>query len=90
MAIQTNSEMTQREVMEYAQHKEMFEKQAELQIKLKELEIDHLKMESRWNAWFRIPVTIVKLPVYVLFGLGYVVHAIRQTEPSDRFWDLLK
>lgn len=88
--LQTQSEMTQRELVEFAQQKEMFEKQAELTVKLKELDIQHLTLESRFNAWFRVPVVIIKLPVYLLFGVAYCIHAVRGSEPSESFWDFIK
>ena len=90
MAIQQNTEMTNREIVEYSQHKEMFEKQAELQLKLKELEIQHLMEESRFNAWFSIPLKIVRLPLLLVLGLGAVIYAIRGKDVPESLLGLLK
>jgi len=90
MPIVNNESITQREVQEYEWQKEMFDKNAELKIKLKELEIKHLMVESKITSWFKIPVTIVKLPVYMLFGVGYCINAIRKIEPSENFWKFIK
>jgi len=90
MAIQQNTEMTNREIVEYSQHKEMFEKQAELQLKLKELEIQHLIEESRFNAWFSIPLKIVRLPLLLVLGLGAVIYAIRGKDVPESLLGLLK
>ena len=82
--------MTNREIVEYSQHKEMFEKQAELQLKLKELEIQHLMEESRFNAWFSIPLKIVRLPLLLVLGLGAVIYAIRGKDVPESLLGLLK
>lgn len=88
--IEQRSEMTAREREEYEQSKEMFEKQSEHAVRIKELELEAVRLESKATVWFRIPVLIIKLPVFLILGLGYIVHAIRKTEPSERFWNFLK
>lgn len=90
MAFNTPENITQREIVEFEQTKEMFDKQAGLQIRLKELEIEALKLESKITAWFTLPVKIIKLPVYLLFGVGYIIHSVKKTEPSESFWKFLK
>jgi len=89
MAIQSQDKITPREAQEYEWQKEMFDKQAELSIKLKELEIDNLKIESKFTAWFSIPLRIIKLPVMVVLAFGLVVYAVRGIEPPEGLRELL-
>lgn len=90
MPIQTREELTvrEREQMEY--DREMWAKQSEHAIEIKKLEIEALKLDAKISSWLKLPISILKLPVYMLLGLGYIIHAIKGTEPSDNFWKLLK
>ena len=90
MAIQSQSEITQRELVEYEQHREMFDKQAELQLALKRLEIEHLKIESRFNSWFSIPLKLIKLPVMLVLAVGGVIYAVRGKDTPQSLLELLK
>ncbi len=87
--IQQGTEITNRELVEYDQHKEMFDKQAEFELEKKKLEIQHLNIESKIGAWFRLPVTIVKMPLYLLVGLALIVYAIRGIEPPENLLNLV-
>lgn len=62
----------------------------EFGLRMKELDIEVQKLESKWSALLRIPITIIKLPVYVLFGIAYIVAVARKQEPSDNFWNFLR
>lgn len=84
-----NENLTPREIKEYEYEREIAELQAQYQLKFKTLELDIKKAESRWTQLFRIPLAIISLPVRLLFGFGYIAHAIRKTDPSDKFWDYL-
>ena len=90
MSIQTSTELSNREIVEFEQHKVMFEKQAELQLRLKELEIEHLKVESKFNAWFSIPIKLIKLPVLVVLALSGIIYAIRGKDVPQSLLELLK
>lgn len=52
-------------------------------------EIELKKLEAKWSSWLRIPLVIIKLPVYLLLGLGYLLDAIRGNEPPKDYWKLL-
>lgn len=52
------------------------------EIKLKEL-------EAKWATWLKIPITIIKLPLYILLGLAYICSMFTRKEMPKRFWDLL-
>ena len=51
-------------------------------------EIELKKLEAKWNSWLRIPLVIIKLPVYILLSFGYWFDSIRGSEPSKDFWKL--
>lgn len=59
-------------------------------IKTREMELAVLKEQHRWGYLLNIPVTIIKLPLYLILGLGFIVAMARGVEPSESFWDLLK
>lgn len=88
--IERHAEMTPRETMQHEWDKEMFMRQSQHAIKMKELEIEHLKLESKIGAWFRIPVTLIRLPVYVVLAIAYIVYAARKTNPPESFYELFK
>ena len=59
------------------------------QLIMKELERDVRETEVRWTQIFRIPLTLIKLPVYCILAIGYIVNSIRNHEPPQDFWRLL-
>lgn len=62
----------------------------EFEITMKRLDIEAQTLETKWRSWLRIPITIVKLPLFLVLGIGYVVAVARGKEPSQNFWELLK
>ena len=88
-AINARDTLTQREIDEFEQQKEVTEIHAKYQIQLKELDLQVKKIEVKWSQVFRLPLAIVYLPVKIVFGLGYIAHAIKGTQPSDKFWEFL-
>lgn len=86
---QQSDTLTQRELDEFKQEKEIAELQAEYQLKFKTLELEIKKIDTRWSQVFRLPMAIILLPVRILFAFGYLAHAIKGTEPSDKFWEFL-
>lgn len=88
---QLNEELSAREYEEYRQQVEMFEKQSAHTKEMKLLELEVMKIEARWNAWFKIPLMIIKLPVLCLLAVGFIVGSIHEDyEPGQSFWNLLK
>lgn len=57
---------------------------------MKELEIELATLEARWSSWLRIPLTILKLPLYIMLGVAYCIAAGRKYEPPEAFWNLLR
>lgn len=62
----------------------------ESQERIRYAELELARLEARWLSWLRIPVTIVKLPVYIVFGVAYCIAVARKHEPSDKFWQFLR
>ena len=61
----------------------------ESQERIRNAELELARIEARWLSWLRIPITVVKLPVYVVFGLAYCIAVARKHEPSEAFWRFL-
>lgn len=86
-----NNDISPREMQQMTHEREMFELQAHHELRKKELEVQLAELEAKWASWLRIPITIIKLPVYCILALGYVVSAFRQeNEPGQNFWDILR
>ncbi len=62
----------------------------ESQERIRSAELELARIEARWLSWLRIPITVVKLPVYVVLAISYCIAVARKHEPSDKFWQLLK
>ena len=62
----------------------------ESQERIKNAELELARIEARWLSWLRIPITVVKLPMYIVFGLAYCVTVARKYEPSGDFWRVFK
>lgn len=90
MAIVDSDVLTPREavLMEAERDENKLARQFELD--RKRLEIELAKLDLKWGSWLKIPLTIIKLPVYILFGVAYVVAVARKHEPSDSFWRFLR
>lgn len=101
MAIFENQELSPREyvllenerdearlVREHAAHLKQLE--ITLSRERNEAEIELKTLEAKWSSWLRIPIIIIKLPLYLLLGIGYIVCSMRGEEPPKKFWDLIK
>lgn len=53
-------------------------------------ELDLRMAEARWSAWIALPRYILKLPILLLMGFGYIAHTIRKTKPTPEFWEFIK
>lgn len=88
-AINARESLTDREREEFEQEKSIAELQAGYQLKYREMELELQRIEVKWTQVFRLPFALLSLPVRLLFGLGYIAHAIRGSQPSEKFWDYL-
>jgi len=62
----------------------------ESQERTKNAELELARIEARWLSWLRIPITIIKLPVYLVFGVAYCIAVARKHEPPDSFWRFMR
>lgn len=85
-----STELTRREVQLQEFEKEMFDKQANHAVDMKKLNLEVAKIEARWSSWLKIPITIVKLPVFIVLGIGFCIAVAKNKELPDKFWDYLK
>lgn len=87
---QLPEQLTPREAETMRYEEEQEKRQMEYGAAMKDKDIELQKLESKWSAWLRIPITIIKMPFLIILALAYVVHAVRGIEPSDNYWNLLK
>lgn len=90
MLINEPTTFTPREIETMRYESERADKEMAYGLELKKMDIELQKLEAKWSTLLRIPITIVKLPILILFGIAYIVHAIVKIEPSENFWKLLK
>jgi len=83
-------QLTPREAVIMENEKEAEIRQMDYGRDMAKLDIEVRKIEARFSAWLRIPLMIIRLPLLVILGIAYIVHAIRGIEPSENFWKLLK
>lgn len=83
-------QLTPREAEQMRHDAEREDAQMAYGTKMKELDIELQKLESKWAAWLRLPSLVLKLPLLILLGIAYIVHVITGNEPSDNFYNLLK
>ena len=90
MAMIQREQLTPREYEEFNQRKEMFEMQAQHELAVKEKELEVMRLEAKWSSWIKIPLTIVKLPVLLLFGIAQIVAVARKYELPEAYWRFIK
>lgn len=58
---------------------------------MKQLELEIRINEAKWNQIFRLPTMIIKLPLYCLFGIAFIVATAKGNEVNQGdFWKLLR
>lgn len=53
------------------------------------LQTAQIRYEAGWQNILRLPLVIIKLPVYILFGIAYIVCIGTKQEPSTEFWKFI-
>jgi len=53
-------------------------------------EIELRKLEAKWSSWLRLPSLIIKWPLFIFFGFGYVIDSIKGNDPTNNFWKFIK
>lgn len=90
MAMQHRETLTPREHQEFMNRKEFFELQAQHELAVKEKELEVMRLEAKWSSWMKIPLTIVRLPVLLLFGIAQIVAVARKYELPEAYWRFIK
>ena len=54
------------------------------------LELEVRKVEAHAAQLWRIPITLIKLPVFILYGFGFIISVARNKEINTNFWNILK
>jgi hypothetical protein len=101
VAFEIQTELTPREhlLMEHEAEQARLTREYSLTTKQLELEITREKnraaielkrLEAKWNTWLRLPALVIKLPVFLVLGVAYIVAVIRKVEPPKEFWGYLK
>lgn len=52
-------------------------------------EITLKTLQAKWNSWLQIPILIIKLPLYLLFGIAFVCSMFTKKELPKRYWDFI-
>ena len=73
---------------EYSVKMKQLEIQANQEDKQAEILLEEMKI--RWTSLLKVPHTILRLPLFFLLGVAYIVAAITGYQPQRGFWDLLK
>ena len=90
MAINTRDTLSPREYEEFNQRKEYFELQAEHELKVKNLELEVMKLEAKWSSWMKLPVMVLMLPVRILFGIAFICSVFVKKELPAEYWRVIK
>jgi len=97
----SDNEVSPRESLLHEWEVENFEKQAAHAIQIKQLElalkrednqakIELKKLEAKWSSWLKLPITLIKLPIYLVMATGYVVAVARKQDVTKNFWEYLR
>lgn len=81
-----SDELSPREWAEYNNSKEMWELQAAHSKEMKLLDIEVQKLEAKWSSWMKIPITIITLPVRILFVIPLSIYAATKQEVPEQLW----
>lgn len=83
-------EVSPREYAGWQHEKEMLQLQIQHEQKIKELDLEVRKIEAQFASWLKLPITIIKLPVYVLLSIAYIVQSFKKEPKSvQQFWDFI-
>lgn len=86
----TAETLSTREIQEREYEKQAWEAQAEHQLRLKDKEIEVMKLEAKWASWIKIPVIIITLPVRILFVIPLSIYAATKQEVPEFYQRFFK
>lgn len=77
-----NPQLTPKEHETMKYEERMWDKQADYNLQI-------ARIETRWNALFRLPTLIIKLPIFFLFGIALICSMFTKKELPEAFWKYL-
>lgn len=89
MLISDHAQLTPKETQQMEYEERIFDKQTEYNLEAKRMELEIAKIEAQWSSWLSLPKTIIKLPVYILFAIAYIITVSLKKEPSESFWKFI-
>lgn len=89
MVRQVLDTLTTREIQDREYEKEAWDKQAAHQLRLKDKEIEVMKLEAKWSAWIKLPLLLITLPVRLLLVIPLSIYAAKGKEVPAEYWKLL-
>lgn len=90
MPIYENTELTPKEHLLLEAERDEARLSREHQLAIKRLDIEVKKLEAKWSAWIKLPSLIIKLPLFIILGIGYIFAIMFKQSPPKEFWNLLK
>lgn len=88
--IHTSAELTPRELETMRHDKDILQMQIDHEHNKKRLDLQLAIVEAKWASWLKIPVTIIKLPLFVLLGVAYICSMFTKRDMPEDFWRLLR
>lgn len=88
--IQSSEVITPREQVLMEHEKEQMREARAHELRMKELDIEVQKLEARVSSWLRLPIIIIKLPVYMIMAVAFCIMAARNREASQNFWNWIR
>lgn len=90
MAIQNSSSLSPREYEIQQYEKQMLELQMEHTIRVKQMELELQKLESKWSAWIKLPFVLLTLPLRILLVIPLSIYAATKQAVPEAYWRWLK
>lgn len=78
--------LTPREREEFEQEKEAAAIQTAYNLQSKEMDVEIARIENRWT---KLPMLLIKLPVFILFGIAFIIAVSANRELPKEFWRFL-
>jgi len=76
-----SNELTPREFANQQHEKDMTELHATHAEKMATINYEATKLDIRWGSWLKIPILLIKLPVYILIAFCFLIQSFRK-EPK--------
>lgn len=88
-AVNAREYLTQREIDEFNQEKEVAQLQADYGLRVQELQLEVSKLEAKWTSLYRLPFAILMLPVRFMMSIALIISVAVKKELPQQFWDII-